>query len=196
MTRLGMSLVIGPTLETPRLILRPPVAADLDGWAAFSADAETMLHLGGVQPRPVAWRAMAAMAGSWSLHGFSMFSVVERATGRWVGRLGPWRPEGWPGTEVGWGLVKGVWGKGYATEGATAAIDWAFDTLGWTEVIHSIDPANGASKHVAMRLGSTLRGPGRLPVPFDHAPIELWGQTREQWRARRAGANRAQETAC
>lgn len=175
---------LGPTLETPRLILRPPVAADLDGWASFSADAETMLHLGGVQPRPVAWRAMAAMAGSWALHGFSMFSVIERSSGRWVGRLGTWRPEGWPGTEVGWGLMREVWGKGYATEGATATIDWAFDHLGWTEVIHTIGAENLASKKVAARLGSTHLRDGRLPAPHD-VPVEVWGQTREAWRARR-----------
>jgi len=111
--------------------------------------------------------------------------VLERATGRWVGRLGPWCPEGWPGTEIGWGLSRETWGRGYATEGSIAAIDWAFDALGWTEVIHSIAPDNRASQKVAERLGSTLRGPGRLPPPFHDVPIEIWGQSREQWRSRR-----------
>lgn len=179
-----MSTVIGPTLETPRLILRPPVAADFDGWATFASDAETMLHLGGVASRPVAWRAMAAMTGAWTLNGFSMFSVVEKETGRWIGRLGPWMPEGWPGTEVGWGLTRDVWGKGYATEGATAAIDWAFESLGWTEVIHTIGAENLSSKAVAKRLGSTYLRMGRLPAPHE-VDVEVWGQSREQWRARR-----------
>lgn len=126
------------------------------------------------------------MAGAWAVQGFSMFSVLERSTGRWVGRVGPWRPEGWPGPEVGWSLLRETWGRGYAVEAATAAIDWAFDHLGWTEVIHSITPANVASQQVARRLGSTLRGPGALPAPFEATPIELWGQTREAWRARSA----------
>ena len=34
-----------------------------------------------------------------------MFSVIEKDSGRWIGRIGPWQPEGWPGTEVGWSLV-------------------------------------------------------------------------------------------
>jgi RimJ/RimL family protein N-acetyltransferase len=186
----------GPTLETERLLLRPPAAGDFDAWAAVMADPEVARYIGGLQSRHGAWRGFLTMVGAWQIQGFGMFSLIEKATGQWVGRVGPWFPVDWPGTEVGWTLPRSAWGKGYATEAATVAIDWAFDTLGWTEVIHSIDPANGASKHVAMRLGSTLRGPGRLPVHFDHAPIELWGQTREQWRARRAGANRAQETAC
>lgn len=64
----------------------------------------------------------------------------------------------------------------------------AEDFAGWAEVIHPIDPDNDGSKRVASRLGSTLRGAGRLPVPLDKLPVEIWGQTREQWRQRRRSA--------
>jgi RimJ/RimL family protein N-acetyltransferase len=180
--------MLGPTLETPRLILRPPQEEDLDGWAAFMADAVAMTYVGGVQPRETAWRAMATMTGSWSLRGFGMFSVIEKESGHWVGRLGPWQPEGWPGTEVGWGLSRDSWGKGYATEGSAAAIQWAFDTLGWDDVIHCIHPENEGSERVAARLGSNSRGPGRMAPPYDHIPVNIWGQTRAQWEARRVPA--------
>jgi RimJ/RimL family protein N-acetyltransferase len=113
-----------------------------------------------------------------------MFSVIEKASGRWIGRLGPWQPEGWPGTEVGWSLHPDAWGKGYATEGASAAMDYAFDVLGWDDVIHCIDPDNTPSQRVALALGSSKRGPGRMPPPHDNAPCEIWGQTRAEWRAR------------
>lgn len=175
---------IGPTLETARLILRPPAEQDLDAWAAFAADPEAARFLGGAQSRPLAWRSMMTMAGSWAVHGFAMFSVIEKASGRWVGRLGPWRPEGWPGREIAWGLAREAWGKGYATEGATAAMDWAFDTLGWSEAIHTIDPENTGSQAVAKRLGSRLIGPGQLPPPLDVFRIEIWGQSRDDWRRR------------
>lgn len=150
------------------------------------ADEVATRYLGGSQPRAVAWRGFLSMAGAWSIQGFGMFSVIEKASGQWVGRLGPWFPEGWPGPEVGWGIARPAWGKGYATEGAIAALDFAFEHLGWTEAIHSIDADNAASQAVARRLGSTLRGPGKLPAPFEHEPVEIWGQTREQWRARRS----------
>jgi RimJ/RimL family protein N-acetyltransferase len=176
----------GPHLETERLLLRPTAAEDFEPWAALMADAETARYVGGVQGRHAAWRGFLAMAGAWQIQGFGMFSVIEKASGRWIGRVGPWFPEQWPGTEVGWTLARDSWGRGYATEAATIATDWAFDELGWSEVIHSIDPANVASQQVAMRLGSTRRGPGRLPPPYDHAPIDIWGQTRAQWQARRA----------
>jgi RimJ/RimL family protein N-acetyltransferase len=180
---------MGPTLETERLILRPPVQADLDGWEAFCADAEVMRYLGGVLSRPLAWRNMATTAGCWGLQGFGMFSVIEKSSGRWIGRIGPIHPEGWPGDEVGWGLVRDAWGKGYAYEGAAAAMDFAVDVLGWRDVIHTIDPENSASQLVAERLGSSLRGPGALPDPFADQPVEIWGQTAEQWRARRTSAD-------
>lgn len=172
-------------IETERLILRPTRAEDFEGWAALMADGENSRHIGGPQPRSVAWRGFLSMAGAWAIQGFGMFSVIEKSSGRWIGRLGPWRPEGWPGTEVGWGLLRDTWGKGYAPEGAAAAIDWAFDALGWSEVIHVIAPDNTPSQAVARKLGSTLRGPGRLPEPFQDMPVEIWGQTREQWRRRR-----------
>ncbi|AKU92548.1 GNAT family N-acetyltransferase [Vulgatibacter incomptus] len=177
--------MLGPTLYTDRLILRPPVREDLDGWAAFMADPESARFVGGLQSRHGSWRGLAAVTGSWALQGFGMFSVIERASGRWMGRLGPWQPEEWPGTEVGWGLAREAWGKGYATEGSAAAIDWAFERLGWTEVIHTIDPANEGSRKVAARLGSTLLRLGRLPAPFDNVEMEIWGQSRDAWRARR-----------
>jgi len=175
-----------PRLETDRLILRPPIAADFEPWAAFGADEETMRHLGGVQPRSVAWRGLCTVTGAWTIRGHSMFSVIEKATGRWVGRLGPWQPADWPGTEVGWGIVRDCWGKGYASEGATAAIDYVFDVLGWDEVIHCIEPENLNSQKVAERLGSSVLRLDRLPPPYDFMEVQVWGQTADQWRARRA----------
>lgn len=174
----------GPVIETERLILRLPQPSDFEAWADLNASEEAQRFLGGPLTRELAWRNMATMSGGWLTRGFSMFSVVEKASGRWIGRLGPWQPEGWPGTEVGWGLAPHAWGKGYATEGAAAAIDWAFDTLGWTEVIHTIEPANLNSVAVAQRLGSTVLRRGVLPAPLNFE-IDVWGQSREQWRARR-----------
>ena len=171
-------------IETDRLVLRPIRREDFAAFAAFLADAESTRHLGGPQPRAVAWRTFLAMAGAWAMQGFAMFSVIEKASGAWVGRVGPWQPEGWPGTEVGWGIARDRCGLGYATEAATAAIDWAFDALGWNEVIHVIDVGNAASQAIERKLGSRNRGRGQLPAPYEAVIIDVRGQTREEWRAR------------
>jgi RimJ/RimL family protein N-acetyltransferase len=175
--------VIGPTLETARLILRPPSSEDLDPWAEFAADPEATEFLGGPVPREFAWRKLCTMAGSWVINGFAPFSVIEKATGRWVGRVGPWQPEGWPGTEVAWGLAREAWGKGYAIEAATASIDWAIEELGWVEITHAIEAGNVRSEAVARRLGARVLREAVLPPPLD-VLAQVWGQTRDEWLAR------------
>src|SRR5581483_6738517 len=175
----------GPTIETARLILRPQRPEDFEPWAAFMADETATRFIGGVQARSQAWRGFMTVAGAWQMGGVSMFSVIEKESGRWVGRLGPWMPADGPGTEVGWGVIRDCWGRGYATEGAAAAIDWAFDTLGWTDVIHCIDPANVSSQRLAQRLGSRNLGPVCMPPPYDGLATDMWGQSREEWFARR-----------
>lgn len=150
------------------------------------ADELTARFIGGVQPRSTAWRSFMTLAGAWYLQGFSMFSVIEKSTGKWVGRVGPWMPADWPGAEVGWGIVRECWGKGYATEAAAAAMDFAFARLEWNEVIHVIDRDNVASQAVARKLGALNRGRGRLPPPHESAVVDIWGQTRQEWSEHRS----------
>jgi RimJ/RimL family protein N-acetyltransferase len=69
-------------LETPRLLLRPPRAGDLDDWAAFMVDAEAVRFLGGTMSRSMSWRAMMTMIGAWHAQGLAMFSVIEKSTRR------------------------------------------------------------------------------------------------------------------
>ena len=175
----------GPFLMTERLILRPPAAEDLDGWAAFHADGETMRFLGGPQSRAEAWRSLCGMTGAWAIRGFAMFSMIHRDTGEWIGRTGPWMPEGWPGQEIGWGVAREHAGKGYAQEAAIASMDYVFDILRWDDVIHIIDPENTPSQKLAQRLGSANLGPTKMPEPFHEHRVDAWGQSREEWRARR-----------
>ncbi len=180
-------MAIGPTLTTARLVLRPPTQDDFPAFAAMMANADHVKFIGGALPESMAWRQLAAITGAWSLRGFSMFSVLERDTGQWVGRIGPWMPQGWPGTEVGWGLAPSAMGKGYGVEAATACMDWVVDHLGWTDIIHIIDPANKPSEALAARLGSINLGPTRMPEPMHELQVNAWGQSAQQWRARRAG---------
>lgn len=148
------------------------------------ADPECARFIGGVLPKPTSWRVVMQMAGAWELTGISMFSVIEKERRVWIGRIGPWQPYGWPGTEVGWALHRDAWGKGYAVEAAAACIDYAFDTLGWSEVIHCINPENAPSQAVARRLGATILRTATLPAPFAHEHVDIWGQSREAWRRR------------
>lgn len=173
-------------LETPRLLLRPPVAEDFPRYASFSADPITMEHLGGPQKEADAWRGFACLFGYWCLTPASMFSVVEKSSGVWVGRVGPLTPHQWPVKEVGWGLHRDAEGNGYALEAAVASIDYVFDTLAWERVDHLIADANVRSRVLAERLGSTAGGELSLPGTRSDVRVRAWGQTREAWRENRA----------
>lgn len=144
-------------IETNRLILQPPSASDLPAWTEFLADPETTKFIGGPQDAAGAWRNLSLFAGAWSIQGYSNFSVIEKASGRWLGRAGAWYPPGWPGQEIGWAFRREAWGKGYATEAAMRCLTWAFEELGWTEAVHVIHPENYASIAVARRIGAVAR---------------------------------------
>lgn len=179
-------MTIGPTLETARLILRPPAAEEFDDFCAFMADEEVARYIGGTSTPPMVWRGLATIIGSWTLNGYSFFSVIEKETGEWLGRIGPWMPQGWPGTEVGWGLKRAAWGKGYAMEAAVACMDFAVDELGWTEIIHTILPENTPSIRLAERMGARKSKTVRLPEPLQHYVCDIYSQSADNWRAHRA----------
>ena len=152
--------MVKDSLETERLVLRMFRESDTDAYAEMVGDPEVMRFLGGGQPVPraEAWRNMAMILGHWQLRGYGMWAVEEKATGEMVGRVGCWRPEGWPGLEVGWTLRRRFWGRGYATEAARASLSYAFTTLGQTRVISLIAPENVNSIRVAERLGEKPEG--------------------------------------
>ena len=154
-----MSLA-APELRTERLLLRRFREQDLDDWAAICADVEVMRWIGSEQSlsRGQAWRDMALHLGHWDLRGYGMFAVEELESGRVVGRVGPWQPEGWPELEVGWSIGRPWWGRGYASEAALASARWAFDELGLDTLIHLIADDNERSAAVARKLGSRLDG--------------------------------------
>lgn len=167
-------------LETERLILRMWREDYFEAYAEICADPEVMRYLGGKAfDRLEAWRHMAAMIGHWHLRGYGVWAVEEKATGRLIGRIGFMNPAGWPGFELGWTLSRSAHGKGYATEGARRALEYAFTEMGREHVISLINPLNVASIRVAERLGEKVEGRTELLG----AEVLIYGIDRDEWRA-------------
>ena len=169
-----------PIIETERLILRHiNPETDFEGWAEMMADPDTMRYLSG-DPlnRALAWRNMCLVIGHQQVRGYSFFSVIEKTTKAWVGRVGPWAPEGWVQPEIGWAIHPAHTRKGYATEAGAGCIKYAFETLGWREVAHVIHHENVASMKTAEKLGSCkIKDLEGIPGVTD-APCFLYGQKR------------------
>jgi RimJ/RimL family protein N-acetyltransferase len=153
-----------PELRTERLVMRGFREDDLDEWAAICADPEPMRWVGEADAlsREEAWRRMVYLIGHWEVRGFGHWALVEHATGRLVGRAGLYRPEGWPGLEVGWLVAREHWGRGFAPEAGRAALEWARDELGADRVISLITDENERSARVAEKLGMSVEGRTRI----------------------------------
>lgn len=171
-----------PTLTTERLILRAFAEPDVEPMHRLMQDPEVMQFVGDrkVPTAQDSWRAVAGWIGHWALRGYGQWAVVERAGGQLVGRAGLINPEGWPGVEVGYLLGKRWWGRGYATEAAQAALDWAFGEHDFDRILSLIDPSNAASIRVAERLGETLRGETQL---WEHTVL-MYAIDRAEWEGR------------
>ena len=166
-------------LETPRLRLRMFCSEDFEAYAEMMADPEVMRYLPQRRPlpRPEAWRNMAAVLGHWELCGFGPWAVEERISGELVGRIGPFRPAGWPGLELIWTIRRQSWGQGYATEGARVALKYMFEEMGSNHVISLIRPQNTASTRVAEKIGQLLQ----RRIEFYGGEALEYGIARQRW---------------
>jgi len=150
-----------PTLTTERLRLRSFRKSDLDDYAALNADREVLRYLGsGSEPwdRGRSSRHPAFLLGHWQLWDAGTWALEQKETGTFLGMVGFSSPEGWPGFELAWTLARRAWGHGYATEGAQAAMDYAFTRWKRDRLISLIAPENRASIRVAEHLGERLEG--------------------------------------
>ena len=143
-------------LETSRLLLRMPEAADAAPLMDIHQDSEAIKRVmltappGGIT---VAWRNIAMMIGHWHLRGYGQWTVVEKSTGTVIGRVGLWNPEGWPGIELGWIIRRARWNNGFATEAAGASLAWARANVDADRVISMIEPDNIPAIRVAEKIG-------------------------------------------
>jgi RimJ/RimL family protein N-acetyltransferase len=154
-------------LETERLILRPLAIDDLDPLARFYADPDVMRYMGGdALTREETEASIARMVGWFEADGFGQLAVVRKEDGEFLGRCGllnwetdPWKPvskaeaDAETETEIGYALGQPHWGRGYATEAATAVRDYAQAELGERRLIALIQHGNEPSQRVAEKLG-------------------------------------------
>lgn len=178
--RVGPPLDVSDELETPRLLLRQWRPGDWDALHRAYGDPEVMRWHGRPEGLSLAETAYAVgrMSMHWEARGFGMWAVEERDGGELVGRIGLLyhadSPAGDDRVEIAWSLRQDRWGRGYATEAALLARDWAFRRLDISRLISITIPENRRSWHVMEKLGLTRRGTAHWRG-FD---VEWWGLDR------------------
>jgi RimJ/RimL family protein N-acetyltransferase len=159
-----------PELRTERLLLRGWRADDRAPFAALNADTDVMEHFVHRLTREESDAFVDRIEAAWASDGYGLWAVeplvdYPRGCVGFVGLAAPrFDAHFTPAVEVGWRLDKAVWGRGYAPEGARAALDFAFDVLGLDEVVSMTTVENRKSRRVMEKLGMT-----RDPADdFDH----------------------------
>ena len=176
------------SVTTARLDLRPLRAEHRSGLAPVFAKPEVWQYpLGRGFTRSETEAFLDRQVHSWATRGFGLWLAVERSTNRAVGFVGLSVPtflaEILPAVEVGWRLDPDAWGKGYATEGARAALDEAFTTLGLAEVCSIVQTENIASMRVAERAGLRQVRTIEVAATEQRGALEavLLAITRDEW---------------
>jgi RimJ/RimL family protein N-acetyltransferase len=176
-----MAARAAPILETPRLILRPFEASDLDAQAKAMGDPEVVRFLG-ANPfsREDTWRRLLCAPGLWNLLGYGYWVVAARDDGRYLGQLGfaDFKREMTPAIEglpeMGWIFTPAAQGQGLATEAGLAALAWADEALQAREITAIIDAENTASIRVAEKCGFNENE----PATYRGEPILLFRRQR------------------
>jgi len=152
------------TLETERLSLERWDERHRERWRSICRGSEVMRFIGSGQ----LWESAKAdevfdrMLAHWREHRFGWRSVLDAVSGKWLGFVGP-NMVG-PGVEsvapdeveIGWWLLRSAWGRGYASEAASAARDEGFERVGLDRMIARVQPANLASSRVAEKIGMSV----------------------------------------
>lgn len=145
-------------MKTTRLTLRQWRADDLEPWAAMNADPLVREYFPEILTREQSAASMRHFQAGLTGRGWGWWAVEVTATGEFIGMTGldP-VDEGlaFDGVEIGWRLARAAWGHGYATEAATAVLDYGFTTLGLSEILAITTVGNARSQAVMRRLGMT-----------------------------------------
>jgi ribosomal-protein-alanine N-acetyltransferase len=148
-----------PDIETDRLLLRRWNQSDREPFARMNADPMVMEHFPATLSRAESDRLADNIEVHFERHGFGAWAAELRDTGVFIGYIGLAIPRFdapfMPCVEIGWRIDASYWGWGLATEGARAAVSYAFQTAGLHEIVSFTVPANMRSRRVMEKLGMT-----------------------------------------
>lgn len=143
-------------LETERLVLREMRSDDVEPLLGVFSDARVMASFASAPFDHAAMeRWVARNLAHQRDHGYGLFTLIDKSDGTLIGDCGLENME--IGAELGYDLRADRWGRGLATEAATAVRDLAFNTLRLPRLVSLVRVGNQSSRRVAEKVGMTWR---------------------------------------
>lgn len=186
--------VVVPELRTGRLVMRAWRDEDRSPFAALNADPSVMEHFPATLSRAQSDELVDRLVDRWRAGDPSLWAVEVPGVAPFIGYVGLLAPSFeahfTPCVEVGWRLAAEHWGRGYATEGAAAALTFGVEELGLGEIVSFTVEANSRSRRVMEKLGMHHDPADDFDhpnLPDDH-PMQrhvLYRITARQWAAGR-----------
>ncbi|MEW6766891.1 MAG: GNAT family N-acetyltransferase [Pseudomonadota bacterium] len=177
----------GFVLETRRLTLRQPGLADIEAIAGIVSDKRVSINLRRV-PHPYSVDDARDFVNSAAGSAETVFLVENGSEA--VGLVGlSWETEGVP--ELGYCFGVDHWGKGFATEAARAAIDFAFEEFAIDRMTSGARVLNPASRHVLEKCGFNWTGVElhRFLALGSSTPVDCFKLERSVWSSIRNWSN-------
>lgn len=145
-------------LETPRLILRPLAAPDLDDLYRIQSDPVTMAFWPTPFTREGTQTWIERSIQSHHDHGFGRYALILKENQTLIGDCGIFRSpiDGTPENDLGYILFHSYWRQGYASEAAAACLRYGLDTLKLDRVCANMAVDHIASRRTAEKIGMQL----------------------------------------
>jgi RimJ/RimL family protein N-acetyltransferase len=165
-------------IETPRLLLRLPEVSDAGPFMAIMWDPEVVANKqvtlveepGDIE---LARKKTSSLIDHWQSRGYGLWTVVDKASGEVIGTVGLQKWKGWPDAELAWVIHRDWWGRGLASEAASAALAWAWANTTLDHIISIINVNDTRSMKVATKVGEQFE---RADVdPINGEPVHIYG---------------------
>lgn len=164
-------------LETPRLWLRWPRAADQGSICRLAGDPEVALRTARIPHPYEAYHAesfiLSARAENASGTGLTLALTQKRQADEAIGVIGVHGANARGTGMIGFWLGRPYWGRGLMSEAAGAFIDMVFGMTGLERIVSSALPSNAASLRVHEKLGFTRAGQGKFPAPARGGEVDV-----------------------
>jgi RimJ/RimL family protein N-acetyltransferase len=167
-----------PEIETARLQLRHFTLDDFDDLFRIYSDPEVMRYLS-LRTKEQTQASLCKHIQHWQEHNFGMYAVIDKESGKMIGRCGLGFLDNTPEVELGYVFDKSYWNMGLATEASKATLNYGFEEIKLDRIVAIAKPENIASVRVIQKIGMKYE----KDAHFYNVDVVYYAVSREEWQS-------------